>query len=103
MTTRLERYGTGSGIAFGAGVGGTAGALAGVGSDFGVVVAFGVIGGLVTGGFVGRFADGRREREDWATTTLTYAVGVGIVAVGRREEPADDDATTPPGGSTGST
>jgi len=82
MATDLENYGTGSGIALGVGVGGTAAVVAGIQGEFAVVAAFGAIGGLIVGGFAGRFAETALGRENWASRVLAYTLLVSLLVGG---------------------
>lgn len=82
MTDRLQRYGSGVGIPLGAGIGGTAALLAGVQSEFAVVVAFGVSGGLVVGGFAGSFLDSNQAREGWVLRLVAVTLLVSLLAGG---------------------
>jgi len=78
MVAPLEQYGTGGGIPIGAGIGGTAAMIAGLQSEFAVLAAFGAAGGLVVGGFAGRFTDGNLNYDNWQYRVLVYTLFVGV-------------------------
>lgn len=80
MTDELQRIGSGVGIPLGAGLGATAALLSGVSTEYGVVVAFGVVGGLVVGGFAGQFADENRTHEQWALRLVAFTLLVSLLA-----------------------
>lgn len=82
MASSLERYGTGSGIPLGVGIGATAASLAGLQSEFAVVVAFGAMGGVVVGGFAGRFAEESRDDERWKFRVMAFTHLVSLLAGG---------------------
>lgn len=82
MTSELERYGAGSGIPLGLGVTATAATLAGVQSEFALVAAFGASGGLVVGGFAGRFADSHLPRENGVYRVVTFTLFVSLLVGG---------------------
>lgn len=80
MATTLAQYGTGSGLAIGAGVGATAASIAGITSEFAVIVGFGVVGGLVVGGFAGRFTEAKSDGPNWQYRVVAYTVFVSLLA-----------------------
>ncbi|WP_336000235.1 hypothetical protein [Halorientalis halophila] len=82
MTSTLEQYGTGSGIPFGAGIGATAATLSGVGEQFAVVTGFGVMGGLVVGGFAGRFTAEHLDRPNWERRVVAFTLLVSLFVGG---------------------
>jgi hypothetical protein len=82
MDATLERYGTGSGIPLGVGVGSVAALLAGLGSDIAVVAAFGASGGLVVGGFAGRYAEEHLGEENWAYRVAAFTLLVSLLVGG---------------------
>lgn len=82
MATKLEEYGTGGGIPLGAGVGATAALLAGLQSEFAVVTGFGVLGGLVVGGFAGRFAEQNLDRVNWTHRVVAYTLLASLLVGG---------------------
>lgn len=82
MTSSFEQYGTGSGLAFGVGIGATAAVLSGVDSHLAVVAGFGMIGGLVVGGSAGRFADANLERTNWERRVVAFTLLVSLLAGG---------------------
>lgn len=79
MATTLAQYGTGSGIAIGAGIGATAASLAGLSSELAVITGFGVAGGLVVGGFAGRFTDANRDRNNWKYRVVAFTLFVSLL------------------------
>jgi hypothetical protein len=79
MVTTPEQYGTGAGIAIGAGLGGTAASLAGLSSEFAVITGFGVAGGLVAGGFAGRFTDVSRTHDNWRYRVVAFTLSVSLL------------------------
>jgi cytochrome bd-type quinol oxidase subunit 2 len=79
MATTLEQYGTGSGIAIGAGTGATAASLAGISSEFAVTLGFGIAGGLVVGGFAGRFTEANRNHDNWRSRVAAYTLLVSLL------------------------
>ncbi|MFC7028396.1 hypothetical protein ACFQJ5_13865 [Halomicroarcula sp. GCM10025324] len=79
METTLEQYGTGGGIAIGAGIGATAASLAGLTSEFAVIIGFGIMGGLVVGGFAGRFTDVNRDHDNWQYRVVAYTLFVSLL------------------------
>lgn len=79
MATTLEQYGTGGGIAIGAGIGGTAASLAGLTAEFAVITGFGVVGGLVAGGFAGRVTDTDRGRDNWWFRVVAYTLFASLL------------------------
>jgi cytochrome bd-type quinol oxidase subunit 2 len=79
MATTLEQYGTGGGLAIGAGIGATAASLAGITSEFAVIVGFGIMGGLVVGGFAGRFTDENSDRDNWQYRVVAYTLFVSLL------------------------
>lgn len=80
MVSRLQRTGTGSGIALGAGVAGTAALLSGVTDEFAVVAGFGVLAGIVVGNVAGRYAERRTDRDGTTGQVVAYTVALGLVA-----------------------
>jgi hypothetical protein len=82
MVSELERYGTGSGIPLGLGVGATAALVANIQVEFAVVAAFGAMGGLVVGGFAGRFAEADGSGGDWAYRLLGFTLFVSLLVGG---------------------
>lgn len=82
MTSSLEQYGTGSGIPFGAGIGATAATLSGVGEQLAVVAGFGVMGGLVVGGFAGRFTAENIDRPNWERRVVAFTLLVSLLVGG---------------------
>jgi hypothetical protein len=80
MVDTLQRFGAGVGIPLGAGIAATAALLSGVGAEYGVVVAFGVVGGLVVGGFAGQFAEGDPTHERWALRLVAFTLLVSLLA-----------------------
>ncbi|MFA9516873.1 hypothetical protein ACERIT_06605 [Halopenitus sp. H-Gu1] len=78
MVTTLEQYGTGGGIPIGAGIGGTAAMITGLQSEFAVLAGFGAAGGLVVGGFAGRFTDGNLNHDNWQYRVLAYTLFVSL-------------------------
>lgn len=78
MVTTLEQYGTGGGISLGAGFGGTAAMVAGLQAEFAILTGFGVAGGLVVGGFAGRFTDTNPDQENWQYRVVAFTVFVSI-------------------------
>lgn len=79
MVTTVEQYGTGGGIPIGAGIGGTAAMITGLQSEFAVLAGFGVAGGLVIGGFVGRFADANLDQTNWQYRLVGFTLFVSVV------------------------
>jgi len=79
MVTTVEQYGTGGGIPIGAGIGGTAAMVTGLQSEFAVLAGFGVAGGLVVGGFAGRFTDANLNQENWQYRVVGFTLFVSIV------------------------
>lgn len=82
MVTTLEQYGTGGGIPIGGGIGGTAALIAGLQSEFAVFFGFGVAGGLVVGGFAGRFTDENLSHTNWQYRVIEYTLLVSLAAGG---------------------
>lgn len=80
MVSARQQRGAGIGLVFGVGLAATAATIAGFGSDFVTVAGFGAGGGLAVGGFTGAFADASRDRSDWRTRVVAFAVGVSILA-----------------------
>ena len=79
MVTTVEQYGTGGGIPIGAGIGGTAAMITGLQSEFAVLAGFGAAGGLVIGGFAGRFTDANLNQENWQYRMVVFTLFVSIV------------------------
>jgi hypothetical protein len=82
MVTTLEQYGTGGGIPIGGGIGGTAALIAGLQSEFAVLFGFGVAGGLVVGGFGGRFTGENLSHTSWQYRVIAYMLLAGLAAGG---------------------
>ncbi len=82
MASELERYGTGSGIPLGLGVGATAALVANIQAEFAVVAAFGAMRGLVVGGFAGRFAETDGRRDNWPYRLLGFTLLVSLLVGG---------------------
>ena len=107
MVTTVEQYGTGGGIPIGAGIGGTAAMITGLQSEFAVLAGFGAAGGLVIGGFAGRFADANLDQENWQYRvvgfTLFVSIAVGALLGGLSAWMVDGSLTTGlfAGGATG--
>lgn len=79
MVTTLEQYGTGGGIPIGAGISGIAAMITGLQSEFAVLAGFGAAGGLVIGGFAGRFADANLDQTNWQYRLVGFTLFVSIV------------------------
>lgn len=79
MATTLEQYGTGAGIAIGAGIGGTAASLAGLTAEFAMMTGFGVAGGLVVGGFAGRVTEATRDRGNWRYRVVAFTLFASLL------------------------
>jgi hypothetical protein len=82
VSTSLERYGAGSGISFGVGIGATAAVLSGTGSELGVIAGFGAIGGLTVGGFAGRFTESTLSEANWELRVVAYTLFVSLLVGG---------------------
>lgn len=82
MTSTLEQYGTGSGIPFGVGIGASAAVLSGVSEQLAVVAGFGMVGGLVVGGFAGRFTAENLDRTNWELRVVAFTLLVSLLVGG---------------------
>lgn len=82
VTSSLEQYGTGGGIPFGVGIGVAVAVLSGVDSQLAVVSGFGMIGGLVVGGFAGRYADANLDRNNWELRVMAFTLLVSLLVGG---------------------
>lgn len=80
MNETFERYASGIGLPIGAGIGGTAALVADISAEFAIVTAFGGVGGLVVGGFAGRYAATSRGERNWALRLLAVTLLVGLAA-----------------------
>ena len=107
MVTTVEQYGTGGGIPIGAGIGGTAAIITGLQSEFTVLAGFGAAGGLVIGGFAGRFTEANLNQTNWQYRvvgfTLFVSIAVGALLGGLSAWMVDGSLTTglAAGGATG--
>lgn len=70
MNLDLKQYGTSGGIAFGAGIGGTAATLAGLHAELALLAELGVSGGLLVDELTGRFADLNLDLRTGSTASL---------------------------------
>lgn len=59
---------------------GAAASLAGISSEFAVITGFGIMGGLVVGGFAGRFTDANIDRDNWRRRVMAYTLFVSLLA-----------------------
>lgn len=79
MPSTLRNYGAGIGIPLGAGIASTAAVVTGQSADLALVAGYGVSGGLLTGAFVGQFAERYDSAEDWSSRVLGVSVLVGLL------------------------
>jgi hypothetical protein len=79
MSSTLRNYGAGIGIPLGAGIGGTAAVVTGQSGELALLAGYGVAGGLLTGMFVGQFADNYSGASDWASRVFGVAVLVSLL------------------------
>lgn len=82
MDPTLTQYGTGAGIALGAGISATAAAVAGVESTLGLIIAFGVGGGLVVGCTAGQYGHESWRASRWGLRVLAVTLFVSLLVGG---------------------
>jgi quinol-cytochrome oxidoreductase complex cytochrome b subunit len=82
MASELETYGTGIGIPYGFGAGAAAALFAGLQAEFAVVAMFGAMGGLVVGGFTGRYAEQTPPAERWEYRVVAFTLIVSLLGGG---------------------
>ena len=82
MERSLEEYGAGSGLAIGAGIGGTAAVLVSLESALALVAGIGVAGGLLIGALAGRYASAVAGRPGWTVRLSALTITTGLFAGG---------------------
>ena len=78
MNLDLKQYG-GGGIAFGAGIDGTAATLEGLHAELALLAELGVSGGLLVGTLVRRFADSNLDRENWQYRVVAFTLAQNLI------------------------